>query len=197
MPTSRTTDTVLSGSEPREQGTSTSLTEGNPTALETGTASVIRRPWPELDEIFNRSTSGRGGHPLESADPPNALDVAPPDGSAVTEPPQQSDEMEQEEGATIGGSAASSTVTATTTTSSATTAAAENMPPALQQLPDTIDREVLAALPDHIQQEVLAQHAREQRARQARQEGFSTTISPEFLSALPPNIQEEVTNHTL
>lgn len=201
MPTTRTTDTASSGSdgaEPGEQGTSPSnvpQTEENPIALETGTASVIGgRPWPEVGEIFNQGSSVGGGHLLESVDPSNALDVAPADGTAVTEA-QQSDEMEQEEGATIGGGvggAASSTTTTTTSTSSITTAAAENMPPALQQLPDTIDREVLAALPGHIQQEVLAQHAREQRARQARQEGFSTTISPEFLSALPPNIQEEV-----
>lgn len=155
----------------------------NVVAEETGRASVIAgRPWPEVGEIF---AQGGGGEGLLEPVPSASMNVGVSEvrsGNAATSEQQRSQSSAAEEGATVGtqsGIAASSGATA-------------NVPSNLQQLPDTIDREVLAALPEHIQQEVLSQHAREQRARQARQEGFSTTISPEFLSALPPNIQEEV-----
>ena len=139
------------------------------------------RPWPEVGEMFQQSG---GGHLLESVDPPDGVEG------------EGGGEMEQEEGVTVGGGRGggtpSSTAATTGSTGTATASTVDVMPPALQQLPDTIDSDVLAALPDHIQQEILAQHAREQRARQAQREGFTTSISPEFLSALPPNIQEEV-----
>lgn len=163
-------------------------------AEETIRVSVIAgRPWPEVGEIFEQGrVGGREGllEPASSSSENVNVSLADVEnsqsGSSTVNVSTSGEQVPQssamEEGATVGTSGVA--------TSSGS--GASNIPPTLQQLPDTIDQEFLAALPDHIQQEVLAQHAREQRARQARQEGFTTSISPEFLSALPPNIQEEV-----
>ena len=174
--TAASAGTASGGRQPGTEQVLSSQAEENVVALETGRTSMIEgRPWPEVGELFQQSVVG--GEQSGVGD------------GAGTSEDQRSAMEEGEEGGTVGGATAS-TVAASSSTASADAAA--SLPPTLQQLPDTIDREVLAALPDHIQQEVLAQHAREQRARQAQQEGFSTTISPEFLAALPPNIQEEV-----
>ena len=159
--------------------------------VDTESASMISGTlWQQVGEVLPQS-SGEGGL-LESA---GSVDVSAGSpgrtggnrGGSGEQVSQENTMDDEEESATVGASA--SGATATNTASEAATA---NMPPTLQQLPDTIDHEVLAALPDSMQQEILAQHAREQRARQAQREGFATTISPEFLSALPTNIQEEV-----
>lgn len=147
--------------------------------------------WQEVGEVLPQESSGEGRELLEPSEPQNQSAQSPGrtsggEGDAASgDSTAQENAMEEEESATVGASVSDAT-------GGSSTAAAANIPPALQQLPDTIDHDVLAALPDNIQQEILAQHAREQRARQARREGFATSISPEFLSALPPNIQEEV-----
>lgn len=191
---SATTGTV---SVPRTAESSEGATSGQGTSVTTPHAgegvvaeesirvSVIAgRPWPEVGEIFEQGGSEGLLEPAENVNVSSVDVETAQSGSSTVNAPSSGERMPQnsamEEGATVGTSAV------------ATSTGASNIPPTLQQLPDTIDQDFLAALPDHIQQEVLAQHAREQRARQARQEGFTTSISPEFLSALPPNIQEEV-----
>ena len=151
--------------------------------------------WQEVGELLPQESSGEGGTMLEPSEPQNVSAESPGrtlGGAGVVgtsgDSTSQENAMEEEESATVGAAVSG----ATGTSSTSTEAAAANVPPALQQLPDSIDHDVLAALPENIQQEILAQHAREQRARQARREGLATAISPEFLSALPPNIQEEV-----
>lgn len=164
-------------------------------AEETVRVSVIAgRPWPEVGEIFEQGrVEGSEGslEPVPSSTGNVCVSsteaVTTQAGSTTVSAPTSGEQRSQDSAMEEGTTADTSSGVATATDSTAST-----VPPTLQQLPETIDEEFLAALPDHIQQEVLAQHAREQRARQARQEGFSTSISPEFLSALPPNIQEEV-----
>ena len=152
-------------------------------AEETEETSVVDgHPWPVVGEVYGQ---GMGAE--------RDLEQLPRSALAGTIHPLVS-ESGQSSRVTItataeegrGGSDEAAT-TGATAMSSASGAAS-----LAQQLPESIDQEVLAALPDSIRQEVLAQHAREQRARQAQQEGFSSSISPEFLAALPPNIQEEV-----
>lgn len=193
--TPRVADSSEGGPTSRQAASLTTPHAGESTvAEETIRVSVIAgRPWPEVGEIFEQGRVGGSEGLLEPASSSTenvtvSLDdvETSQSGSSTVNVSSSGEQAPQssamEEGATVGTSAIA--------TSSGS--AASNIPPTLQQLPDTIDQDFLAALPDHIQQEVLTQHAREQRARQARQEGFTTSISPEFLSALPPNIQEEV-----
>ena len=186
--TERTLQREAEGSDTRRPTTGQILSQAgeNIVAEETGTASMIAgRPWPEVGQIFEQGVGGESTlEPVVSS----ASGIESGSTSSATATAMSGEERSQ-------GSAMEEDSTAGTSSGIAAgsdSAAAMNIPPTLRQLPDTIDQDVLAELPDHIRQEVLAQHAREQRARQARQEGFTTSISPEFLSALPPNIQEEV-----
>lgn len=153
-------------------------------AEETEETSVVDgHPWPVVGEVFEQGMGIEGDlgrlprSALAGTIHPLASEGGQSTSAAITTT------AEEERG---GSDEAATTGAATTSSASGGTSLGT------QQLPEAIDQEVLAALPDSIRQEVLAQHAREQRARRAQQEGFSSSISPEFLAALPPNIQEEV-----
>ena len=164
--------------------------------VDTESASMLSGTlWQQVGEVLPQDNSGdsEGRSLLE---PALSQDISPTRAAGGEDGGEdlvsQENQMDEER-TTVGGSTSDATATSSSTASAAASAAASaNIPPNLQQLPDTIDHEVLAALPETIQQEILAQHEREQRARQAQREGFATAISPEFLSALPPNIQEEL-----
>ena len=186
--TARVLQRGAEGSDGRRPTTDQTLSQAgeNIVTEETGTASMIAgRPWPEVGQIFEQGVVGEGTlEPVVSSASGNESGGASSATATAAGGDERSQSSAMEEDSTAG--------TSSGVAASSSSATATNIPPTLRQLPDTIDQEVLAELPDHIRQEVLAQHAREQRARQARQEGFTTAISPEFLSALPPNIQEEV-----
>ena len=146
---------------------------------------VDGHPWPIVGQIYGQSALAGSIHPLtfHGLQPNTTL-------TATAAPTSAGQESIGESGGEVGGLSESATLRVATT--SEASASGGSQPTGITQLPESIDEEVLAALPDSIRQEVLTQHAREQRARQAQHEGFSSSISPEFLAALPPNIQEEV-----
>lgn len=192
-----------SGNDEREEEVDPPTSHTGESIIDTEMASMMSGTvWQEVGEVLEGTTDAiddgiRRRPLLEAAEPGDRLRTSDPttgEGGGGGETSNQETAMEEEESTTVGGSASGATPGPSTSSSGATGGeeGGASIPPALQQLPETIDREVLAALPENIQQEILAQHAREQRAREARREGFATAISPEFLSALPPNIQEEV-----